>query len=309
MMFMSPVRLVANSFSPQGGFAVQQLGWPGRATYEIQFANGTTIHKPIVAQTDVSFAYTSGQSLLKGACLKGTSSSASLSSTSSGGSLNTTNPLPFFYPKPLARDNYNMLSGYYLNETDLQDVAVLAIPSFEPSEYAMEPAEFASIATKFVVQAVRDGKKKLVIDLSANPGGDLSSGMDLFKLFFPDQDIYQASRIRDHEAFNLAGQALAHLNVAKKADYLACDSASDLCIEAIVKPDQTPTQVSHFESWQEIYGPYEQLGGNMSALMGVEWLAKSSMPTSPIRGYGGVPQIPNERLFEPENILLVSNRP
>ncbi|KAJ5601822.1 hypothetical protein N7510_011356 [Penicillium lagena] len=307
MMFMSPLRSVADSFPPQGAFAMQQLGWPGRAQYEVEFANGTTIRKPIVAQTDVGFAYTSGQSLLNGACLKTKSSSGSLSPTSSGGSLNTTNPLPSVYPKPLVRDNYNMLSGYYLSEPDLQDVAVLAIPSFEPSEYAMEPTEYAIRATKFVMQAARDGKKKMVIDLSANPGGDVNSGLDMFRLFFPDQDIYQASRMRDHEAFNLAGQALAHLDVTKKADYLACANASGLCIEAFVKPDQTPTQVSHFESWEEIYGPHEQLGGNMSALMGLEWLAKYSVLEAPIRGYGGIPQIPSQRLFEPENILLLTD--
>lgn len=205
------------------------------------------------------------------------------------------------------RDNYNLLSGYYLNETDLRDVAVLAIPSFEPDKYNMEPAEFAGRATEFAIEAVRDGKKKLVIDLSGNPGGNLNLGMDLFKLFFPDQDIYQASRMRSHEAFNLAGQALAHLNPANHTQYIECANAGGVCLAAFVKPDQTPDQASHFDSWEEVYGPYEQLGGNVSALFGVEWLAKYSTPTAPIRGYGSIPQIPNQRLFEPENILLVSS--
>lgn len=304
-MFLSPVRSVAESFPDQGSFVTLGSAWPGRAQYEVEFANGTTVRKPVVAKVSTDFSYSSGRSLLNDVCLVAGPSDVLSPSDTSKGSPNATNPSPSYYPKPVRRDNYNLISGYYLDESNLQDVAVLAIPSFDPSEYKSEPVEFARVATEFVTQAAKDGKKKLVIDLSGNPGGQINSGMDLFKMFFPDKDIYQASRMRSHKALNLAGEALAPLNLTNVDDLKLCANSSGLCLEATVKPDQAPANVSHFESWQQIYGPYEQLGGNMTALMGVEWLDAFAEISGPIRGYGGIPQIPKKRLFEPENILLV----
>ncbi|KAI9045959.1 peptidase S41 family protein [Aspergillus affinis] len=130
-------------------------------------------------------------------------------------------------------------------------------------------------ATKFIQEAKKAGKKKLIIDLSNNSGGFNASGMDLFKLFFPDKEIYSAARLRAHEALNIYGKVMSKI---PRGSELA--EAYDLTLSDLVTPNQTA-----FESWAEYYGPHELAQLNQTSLVSNLKLNDSNWDLV-IRGYG-----------------------
>lgn len=92
------------------------------------------------------------------------------------------------YPAPILITSDGIVSGYYLNGTGFEDVAVISLLAFESESIV----EFQTVAQDFFAAAKRDGKTKLVIDLSANGGGYILQGYDLFRQLFPSivQDGY-----------------------------------------------------------------------------------------------------------------------
>lgn len=66
------------------------------------------------------------------------------------------------YPSPVIADINSEVSGFYLNGTEFSDVAVLSVIGFAP--YSTEEYQF--VAENFFANAIKDGKTKLVVDLS-----------------------------------------------------------------------------------------------------------------------------------------------
>jgi hypothetical protein len=88
------------------------------------------------------------------------------------------------YPFPIVRDSgADTTSGYFLNGTGYDNVAVLSVLGFSPItevgaiEYL---SNFQSTVSKFLAQCKAAGKTKLVIDVSANGGGFVVAGYELF---------------------------------------------------------------------------------------------------------------------------------
>lgn len=68
------------------------------------------------------------------------------------------------------------VSGYFLNDIS---VAVLSVPSFE--EYGEAIATFSSTIGEFIEKSLKNGLKKVVIDLQQNSGGGVFLAIDAFK--------------------------------------------------------------------------------------------------------------------------------
>ena len=65
--------------------------------------------------------------------------------------------------------------GYYLNGS-YNDVAVIALPHFEPQtpgDGMNANQEYQLVLRTFLADSVRDGKKKLIVDLRGNGGGTI----------------------------------------------------------------------------------------------------------------------------------------
>ncbi|KAK0715986.1 peptidase S41 family protein [Lasiosphaeris hirsuta] len=108
------------------------------------------------------------------------------------------------YPFPVVRDaGANTTAGYFLNGTGYDDVAVLAVTGFSPAgdlgstEYLID---FQRTLEEFLAKSKAAGKKKLVIDVSANGGGYIIAGYELFAQLFPDQDMFRADNLRESES-------------------------------------------------------------------------------------------------------------
>ncbi|KAH7392849.1 hypothetical protein BKA66DRAFT_438985 [Pyrenochaeta sp. MPI-SDFR-AT-0127] len=124
------------------------------------------------------------------------------------------------YPKPIFIQESGRFSGYYFNESNYGDVAVLAVPSFDPTaiDTNLIPRVAGFVQTQqqvrsFFANSVKQGKKKLVIDLRGNGGGTIDMGFELFRQIFPTMEPYGATRYRAHEAFHYYSAIVADLAI------------------------------------------------------------------------------------------------
>lgn len=101
------------------------------------------------------------------------------------------------YPEPVVTSDDSIISGYYLEGEGFEDVAVISLLAFESES----PVEFQKVADDFFADAVATGKKKLVVDLSANGGGYILQGFDLFRQLFPHTVQEDYTRFRENDYF------------------------------------------------------------------------------------------------------------
>lgn len=309
-MFNNNGRLLLPGMTAAGAWQ-NPVWWPGGKDFTVRFANGTTTGVNTTAQWTNFFPSTTfpsnGKALFQEYCVP--SSTSGIPTPSAGdplaGALATplatplanpsatpVNPSRQFYPQPVMSGRGY---GYYLHEQDMQDVAVLRVPTFQVSE------PFADSATKFFEGAKAAGKKKLLIDLSNNGGGITNAGFDLFKLLFPSKLPHSATRFRDHESVNLIGKALSQISMTQMTQ-MFLGPWTVLALSASVTPNQT----HGFQTWKEVYGPFEELGTNLSALHAEYNFTLMSVPGHPIPGYGAVPLNEKSSPFAAEDILIVS---
>ncbi|QDS76907.1 hypothetical protein FKW77_004139 [Venturia effusa] len=206
------------------------------------------------------------------------------------------------YPTPIVRETENAIGGYYLDEEEYADVAVLSVPSFDGT------INFQQVGKYFLGKAVADGKKKLVIDVSANGGGIILQGYDLFKQLFPLIDPYAAGdRFRAHESFDLIGQFASNISgFYPRSLNLSDQNILDLeSLPLNYRSDLNPTTNAHFTSWPDKYGPETHHGDNFTKLF--KWWLDDPLTTwnsggIEVTGYG-IPATPQP--FNASNIVIV----
>ena len=294
--------------------------WPGSKDFHLSFDNGTRTTIQTTAKIDsiYGFPWKNGKDFFKFNCVplsrkeqesaqssmmsvlqslesKTATQTHPISSPNSSPST-TASPIADGFPNSVSKASDDSISGYFLDQPDGKDVAVLYIPIFQPAS-----DEFSDVATDFVQKAKAAGREKLVIDLSTNYGGTIDYGLDLFKLFFPNKEMYTATRFRAHEAMDLVGQALAQVPISNMK---VQNQFPSYVRSAMARPNQK----GGFKTWAELFGPHEELGTNMSSLMAVENFTLASVQSDHIRGYGPDKQNTTVPPFAAENILLVSTR-
>ncbi|ORY07131.1 hypothetical protein BCR34DRAFT_28177 [Clohesyomyces aquaticus] len=167
------------------------------------------------------------------------------------------------YPKAEILHSESVIGGYYLNGKGYDDVAVLSVPSFSP-ETQKGPEEFQDLTGTFLTNAVKAGKKKLVIDLRANGGGRVFLGYDLFKQLFPSEEPYGATRFRANEAFDFTGRSMTEVLKGftyeqAVADFQKNGLQSDLGMAwQSIFNYKLPNTIDNknFTSWEDYFGPH-----------------------------------------------------
>lgn len=209
------------------------------------------------------------------------------------------------YPTPIANQRYyNYVAGYYLDEQGYEDVAVLSVTSFVGTD------DFQDVVYNFLAQASKDGKKKLVIDTSANGGGTILEGYNLFINLFPDIDPYGGTRFRDHEAFNIIGETASERIFEYPFNYTSppnpiwkdFSGGSPFVYKADVNVDG-----KNFDSWRDKDPPNVFNGDNFTSIIRWNLSDPTVAPGNGIQvnGYGNRTGLPPSRPFEPENIVLL----
>jgi hypothetical protein len=260
--------------------------WTDGAQLSLKFGNGTekTIQKT-ATPSEKFFSYENGTHLYSIACLPRDLSTAS---TSPSGAEEASSDLPGF-PSTSWRNSANSIAGYYSNLSGLEDTSIIFLPTFSSSA-----AEVAKIATDFLQNSTEGGKKNLLIDLSSNPGGYISIGIDLSRILFPEVAPYTATRFRAHEAAKFLTKAYSRDNNT--------DTSNVFAYRQMVRPDQK----TNFSSWEDLYGPHDILGSSASSLLANFNYTSTSTKVFPINGYGPVPLNPSKSPFSAENIAIVS---
>jgi hypothetical protein len=208
------------------------------------------------------------------------------------------------YPTPVIRQKQNMNGGYFLEEPGLEDVAVLTVASF----YTTTPPvaqDFQKINSDFIAAALAANKTKLIVDTSANGGGAILQGYDLFKQLFPSIDMFGASRIRAHETINLMGELFsAPINHSDpwrrpRGNELILNYGNDL-----------DSENKKFKSWEQKYGPHPHGPGNDTFTSLIRWDLNDSRIERgagiSVTGYGSRSNIIPQP-FQPQNIVLVTD--
>ncbi|KAF1938638.1 hypothetical protein EJ02DRAFT_514378 [Clathrospora elynae] len=234
-------------------------------------------------------------------------------SATSSASATPTIPAPG-YPPPVFRESHNLIGGYFL-EDEYSDVAVLSVPSFVGIDAQLQ---FQSTAADFLAAAKAAGKKKLVVDVSANGGGTILLGYDLYKLLFPNEiDHAAADRYRAFETTEILNQKFS--DAAEGVPRVLPDdnnaTQSDLINNVLSAVFNYRTDVDvngeNFDSWQEKFGPgLHQKGDNFTNLF--RWNLSDTLITLnsggvDIHGYGPLSNYTQTPPFAVEDVVVVTD--
>jgi hypothetical protein len=157
------------------------------------------------------------------------------------------------YPKPILRMSTNEAGGYYLEDPGYTDVAVLAVYSFVGGDGQQE---FQNVTRGFLSQAKADGKKKLIIDVSANAGGTIWLGYELFAQLFPAITPYGGNRFRAHQAWDAMGSFDSAYTANMSRTMTGDPSNWDFVAQPLNFRTDLTEDGQHFTSWEEKYGPH-----------------------------------------------------
>ena len=301
-LFPSPAAAFSGMYT--GGLWTNNLGsWPGKANQTVEFSNGTrlTVETTASVTLDRGLDFSSGESLFQTACMPNKESrppdphpalavGKSPYSIPLGGSS--------MYPAPIVHHEKELVRGYYLHEERLDDVAVLQLPTFRLT--GESPVSLARVAVQFLERARKDGKEKLIIDLSNNMGGDINLGFNLFRILFPDKPIYTATRFPSTELIGLMGRVFS-----SSQGHEAVHHDNTLDLPLIFQNAVTPDHRHSFGSWEKLFGPVEIAGQNMSHLHATYNFTTASTEDNPISGYGDIEFGPSTQPFHAENIIIV----
>lgn len=284
-VFPALARSLTGTPVDENGIWARTADWSDGSQVTLKFSNGTT---QTVAKTAAPkerlFSYANGTRLYQVHCIPRGLPTAEASSPNA----EEASSVPGL-PDTQWRNSANSIAGYFSNLTGLEDTGVIFLPTFSSS-----PREAAQVAIEFLHNATIAGKKNILIDVAANPGGFLSIGLDLFRILFPDVFPYTATRYRAHDAAEYLTKAFSRSTTQ--------DSSNIFAYKEMISPDQK----TGFSSWEDLYGPHEVLGSPSSSLLANFNYTATSSQTYPINGYGPIPSNPDKPLFLADNIAIVS---
>ena len=236
----------------------RSLVYPGEST-TFSFENGTTKSFPnkAIPQKDLK-GIRSGKDLYT----KVLESELSATPSSSSVSTKSEKPLPTGYPVPVVKHTSNLVSGFFLNDSAFNEVAVLSVPSFMNTGSFAEIQEFQKVLEDFLAKAKKSKKTKLIIDLQANLGGEAALGFELYAQLFPSLPAYIRANLRATKVNEVLGQIVSGLNATSQAHKLNLDTIpnADPLLDLLSTPynsrqDILPDGSAPYRSWSEFYGP------------------------------------------------------
>ncbi|EAL91069.1 peptidase S41 family protein [Aspergillus fumigatus Af293] len=254
----------------------------------LTFANGSSVEGHRTADLiPQEFPYRNGTALFNARCRKESIPTTATAASDSGG-----------YPNTTWSSYGGLIAGYFSQDEALRDVGVLAVTTF-----SIDAATMQRVSVDFLRNATEAGKKRIIVDLSGNPGGSLTAGVDLFHIFFPDVVPYTATRLRAHTGAEFLSKAFARLAESHPKLQFELWDGNPFSWQAAV----TPNQDDNFKSLEAWYGPYEIDGAPLSNLYANFNFTSISTTHSPITGYGPIPLDLSQRLYFPEDIIIITD--
>ena len=237
------------------------------------------------------------------------SDSTSTNTTSAGADATATSWPDSAYPNDtdiyqpgLYPDGGGFLTGYFLKNIS---TAVLSIPTFDMSGEDIQT--FSDTVQKFLNASHAAGMKTVLIDLQQNLGGDTLLAIDTFKHFFPSRDTFRGSRLRAHATADVIGNTFTSYYATGKA--VNSSEYDALSVSDFVSTDRLNAETDqNFTSWGEFFGPHEY-NGDLFTTVQRENITSSLFDNEAlgIDIYGASIPATNPQLYDPENILILSD--
>ncbi|KAI1640892.1 peptidase S41 family protein [Biscogniauxia mediterranea] len=217
------------------------------------------------------------------------------------------------YPPPVVRDSgSNTTSGYFLNGTGYDDVAVLSVSSFAPAgnvdslEYL---TNFQDTVESFLSQSSQAGKKRLVIDVTANGGGFVVAGYELFAQLFPDVEQFGAANLRLSDSL----VNIARISASIPANFQPTTVNERLALQILAQNSITTNLIpggvespdgEMFTTVDEIISPVTLKNDRFTAYQNTPL----DMPASDFNLTGtGSRSNPPAAVFSPENVVILTD--
>ncbi|PON24205.1 hypothetical protein TGAM01_v206893 [Trichoderma gamsii] len=313
-LMLSNVPIGLAGSETNSGFA-NYGAFPGVHEFNLTYANGTLESIPLIAASTIgNFTSTTGDELWDAVCapLPATTDSSSKKLKRGGNTTKVSKrqadakelPAPSGYPKPVVKDPFNVMVGYFSEETSLKDVAIMTVSSFETSGEGIpddETRNFAIQAQSFVNKAVAAGKSKIIVDVTNNPGGTVDSGFALLSIFFPNMTIFSATRIRSVPETQFIFDTASR---SKDPETIENFRGAGFLISNLVQPDQK----TGFDSDSDFLGPFDVLDVPSTAISAENNFLFGNATDAPINifGKGGVLN-GTEPPYNPEDIIILTD--
>lgn len=206
------------------------------------------------------------------------------------------------YPEPYVKQSYKSVAGYLPEAEGYDDIAVLSILSFTPMGVAL--SDLANLnMTDFILEgrdvivelfeaAKKEGRDKLILDLSTNGGGSILLAQEVYRLLFPDGKFTSYDRFRANDA----------IKASVEAQY------EQFVVNLIDSNWPLGPRDADIQRGDKFFGPYIAAGQNVTAPF-ITNLTQELAPDTWLNGNEPDPRdtlIP-EPYFDPENILIITD--
>ncbi|KAE8149084.1 hypothetical protein BDV25DRAFT_156969 [Aspergillus avenaceus] len=213
------------------------------------------------------------------------------------------------YPKPIVKHSSDIVAGYFMSTSGYDDVAVLKITSFS-TDTQEESTEFQSVMKQFLGNATEANKKKLVIDLRENGGGDTDLLLDTFRQLFPGDVPFSAQRYRAQNQYKLVGDAVNSIYESSSAQALITKlTGQDYADFGLVRYwafwNFVDVNGKTFKSWEDFYGPHTYNGDNFTTIM--RYNMSNSNPVSILDEGVTFTDVSGDPPFAAEDIVMLSD--
>ncbi|KAL6815297.1 hypothetical protein GGI42DRAFT_105087 [Trichoderma sp. SZMC 28013] len=296
-----------------GGLTFFQ-SFPGVHEFNVTFGNGTLATFPLTTGTLTSlpdFPFQTGEEVWDALCDPASATSSKKRSVEDivknvkrAEEKAQEKPAPITYPKPVVKDPFNLLIGYFPDDAELKDVAVLTVPTFSTSGDGLPDDQiknFALEAQDFTKRALAAGKSRIIIDVTNNGGGIVDSGFGLVSIFFPNMTIFSATRFRSVPATQFVVEATSR---TKNPSENLLVTAFGFSVPELVQPDQKTT----FKTTADFLGPFETFGVPSTAIVAANDFDETDPNSAPINIFGlGGALNGTEPPFKPENIVILTD--
>ncbi|KAF1961359.1 hypothetical protein CC80DRAFT_500635 [Byssothecium circinans] len=216
------------------------------------------------------------------------------------------------YPKAEFVSDSLAFSGYYLNDTGYDDVAVLAVPDFQPTtrkNIFLGLVQVQKLLRTFFAQTTEKKKNRLVIDLRGNGGGTIDMGFEFFRQLFPTIEPYGGARYRAHDAFKILSASLAAIDANQTVKAINKVVSQKVENDNFVWNNVLNANLSNFKSFDDYYGPYTLNDDTFTSIRRYNFSDHSgghtTAPDFNLTGYAPVPAPPQP--FKSENIVLLQD--
>ncbi|KAH8898162.1 hypothetical protein GQ53DRAFT_629251, partial [Thozetella sp. PMI_491] len=208
------------------------------------------------------------------------------------------------YPSPVEIHKDKWISGYFLNDTAHADTCVLVLYSFEtpgtdtgnpdPAAYQAQMLETRRVIESFFSDCKDANRTKLIIDVSANGGGLIFQGFELYRQLFPKAETWSGHRLRAHPDLDVSGKVVYG---GKEESRL---------FGAVESPDG-----SRYPTWADLYGPVQESADSETNVLVYNFSdprAAFTNATYPFIVNGFDPAVPaKDQPFDKDDIVVLTD--